>query len=565
VALGEISADLALTGGRVLNVYTGEILADQVILIAGEYIAYVGPAGNHPAAAETVELAGRLVVPGFIEGHTHDDIFLTIPEYVRWSLPRGTTTVVTECSQTANAAGLAGVQEFLAQFRDQPQRYWATCPMIAFLCGRRDGGQRSITAAEMLTLLDRPEMLGLGETYWSRLLGPESGEAFTLIEEALARGKTVEGHSAGARRERLAAFAAAGVDACHEPITADEVRDRLRLGLYTMIREGSVRRELDTVLPALLPMGLDLRRTLLVSDGVWPGEGGHLDSIVQKAVDLGLDPVRAIQMVTLNAAEHFHLAGQLGAIAPGKAADLVVLPGPRVIRAETVICRGRVVAREGRLLQEPTPVSFSPAMRQTIRLGGVEPGFFRVTAPAGQVRAMEMVSTIVTREAILTVQDGEIRADVGEDILKVACLDRHSVTARGFTGFYRGYGLRRGAVAASWGFDAGNPLVIGADDADMAGAVNRLIELGGGLVLVVGGQVVCELPTPLFGTLADLPAAEVASRLAGLDGELRALGCRSANPLLTLLTVSFTAIPALRVLAEGYWLAKENALGGLLV
>lgn len=557
VALGEEIADLALTGGLVLNVYTGEILSGQVILVKGEHIAYVGPPDGQPAAARTLELAGRLVVPGFIEGHTHHDIFLTVPENVRRSLPRGVTTVVTECSQTALAAGAAGVREFLAQFRDQPQRYRATCPMIAFLCGGK-----AISKTEILELLGRPEIVGLGEIYWSYLLGPDGGETFSLIGEALARGKTVEGHSAGARRGRLAAFAAAGVDACHEPITAEEVRDRLRLGLWTMIREGSIRRELDAVLPALLPMNLDLSRALLVSDGVWPGDDGHLDAVVQKAIDLGLDPVRAIQMVTVNAAGHFHL-DELGGIAPGKAADLVVLPDLRVIRPEMVICRGRLAAEDGRLLVEPAPVSFSPAMRRTISFPKVEPGFFRVPGEQGRVRVMEMVTAIVTRETIcdLPVRDGEIRADASRDILKVACLDRHG--DGGFTGFFRGFGLAGGAVAASWGFDLGNPVAIGALDTDLALAVNRLVELGGGLVLADDGRVVAELALPLFGAISDRSWIDTARELTILGGELKARGCRGDNPLLTLLTVSFTAIPALRVTAEGYRLVRENTQVGL--
>lgn len=562
VALGEQSADLALTGGRIMNVYTGEIVSGQAILVKGEYIAYVGPLDNR-TAVRTLELSGGLVVPGFIEGHTHHDVFLTVPEYIRWSLPHGTTTVVTECSQAALAGGAAGVREFLAQFRGQPQRYWATCPVIAYLCGRR-GGERAITGPEMLELLDRPEILGLGEVYWSRLLAPDGAETFGLIEEALARGKTVEGHGAGAHRGKLAALAAAGADACHEPITAGEVRDRLRAGLWTMIREGSIRRELASVIPDLIPMDLDLFRALLVTDGVWPrdGAGGHLDAVVQKAVDLGLSPVRAIQMVTVNAAAHFHLPG-LGGIAPGKAADLVVLPDERVIRPQTVICRGRVAAREGRLLVGPAPVTFSPAMRRTIARRRVEPGFFRVAGPGERIRVMEMVSAIVTREALfdLPVRHGEIPADPGRDLLKAACLDRHG--AGGFTGFCRGFGLSGGAVAASWGFDLGNPVAIGADDADLALAVNRLGELGGGLVLAAGGRVVRELALPVFGTVCDRPWEEVSRELAALDGELKARGCRGENPLLSLLTVSFTAIPALRVTAEGYYLVRENAVAGL--
>ncbi|MHB8985999.1 MAG: adenine deaminase C-terminal domain-containing protein, partial [Eubacteriales bacterium] len=414
--------------------------------------------------------------------------------------------------------------------------------------------------------LEWPEVAGLGEIYWSRILDdPPLAELLQLIEKALSLGKAVEGHGAGAKNRKLAAMAAHGVGACHEPITAAEVQERLRMGLYAMIREGSVRRELEAVIGPLVKIGLDLQRAVLVSDSVWPNhlyKYGHMDFIINKAIALGLDPVAAIRMATLNPARHFNLDGDLGGVAPGKCADLVVVSDIKNIEAGLVFCRGRLVAREGELTAGLPDEKDPPGFRKGFNLSPVSPEFFRVEA-AGQtvgVRAMEMVSDIVNREVALKlpVVDGQVQAAGVGDVLKVAVIDRFGGTGRRSIGFFKGFGLRRGAAASSFSYDEGNLVVAGDNDADMAAAVNRIVELNGGVVYCRDGRVVEELPLPFFGAVSDLPGREVAARMESLAAALKEAGCRSENPLLTILTTTFTAIPSLRLLAGGYWLSKEN-------
>lgn len=274
VAVGQEPADLILTGGDVLNVYTGELLRDYQILIAGERIAYVGPEKNFPRDSQTtvIDVNGNTVIPGLIDAHCHMDVWMKLREYAYLSLPRGTTTVITECSAATNAMGIRGTQAFLKQFPNSPQRVFATAPSISFLCAERGDGQRVIGQREMMELLEKPEVLGLGEIYWFRILegGEVSEELLEMIRKAKTLGKTAEGHGAGAKNRKLAAMVASGIEACHEAITAEEVRDRLRLGLDTMIREGSIRRELEAVVGPLVEMNLDLQRAMLVSDNVWP-------------------------------------------------------------------------------------------------------------------------------------------------------------------------------------------------------------------------------------------------------------------------------------------------------
>jgi len=574
VALGREPADVILTGGDLVNVYTGELLKDQQVLIAGERIAYVGPERDFPVGDQTevVDVRGRVIIPGLIDGHFHMDVWLEPQEFVALTLPRGTTALITETSGVAASRGVDGLRRFLERFRGYPQRLYATAPMIAFLCAGRGEGRRSVEPAEMEEILTWPEIVGLGEIYWSRLLnGAPSPVVMELIAGAVRLGKTVEGHGAGARKRKLAAFAACGVDACHEAITAEEVRERLRLGMDAMIREGSIRRELETVIPPLLRMGLDLRRAMFVSDTVWPNDlvkYGHMDFILNRAIALGLDPIRAIQMGSLHVAEHFHLDGDLGGIAPGKCADLVVIPDPAHIEPELVFCRGRLVARNGKLTVE-LPAETEAGSGQELRLPRVDAGYFHVPAapPEASVRVMKMVADIVNEEISLAlpVINGQVTAAPDGDVLKVAVIDRFAPDSRRSIGFFQGFGLRRGALGSSFSFDGGNPVVIGADERDMAAVVNRIGELGGGIVFCRDGRVVEELPLAVGGVRAALSGRLVAEKIEALLAALKEAGCKSENPLLTLLTLTFTAIPALRLTARGCWLARENRYVDLFI
>lgn len=575
VAMGKEPADLILANGDVLNVYTGEVLKKHQVIVAGDRIAYVGPERDFPAGpvTEIIDVDGQVIIPGMIDGHVHADSLMGVKEFVQFSLPRGTTTVITECSTFSNAMGLRGVLVFLKQFQNQPQRFFATAPMISFLCSGTGNGQRAIDVPEMVQLLERPEVLGLGEIYWPHLLGEDPDEELVnVLEAAVNLGKTVEGHSAGAKKKKLVALAAQGVDSCHEPITAEEVRERLRLGLFAMIREGSVRRELEEVIKPLVGMDLNLRRAILVSDAVWPDvliHHGHMDYIVQKAIDLGLDPVTAIQMVTLNAAEHFHLADDLGGIAPGKCADLVVIPDLKTIRPKLVVCRGKTVAREGKMLVDPVTPAFPAGAYQCVNLPPVSPDFFSIAADFStvRVRALELITDILNRETVLTLPVSNRKATTAglDDVAKVAVLERYHGTGRGATGFLKGYGLSRGALATSLSFDEGNLVVIGANDNDMAAAVNRIRELNGGIIYCCNGRMVEELALPVLGCISELGGTEVAAKLGSLEQAIRTAGCRGKNPLLTLFTITFTVIPSIRLLAGGYWLAKENRLVDIFV
>jgi adenine deaminase len=566
VALGETPPDLLVTGGEVLNVYTGELLRADVA-VAGDAIAAVAPDLERTAGPATarIDARGRVLVPGFVDAHTHLDVFVALPDLLREAIPRGLTAVVTEMTQVTSALGLEGARWFLETLRAQPIHAFATAPVISYLTAEDAAGDPVISATELAWLLEDPQVLGLGEVYWHRLL-PEPDRLLPLMARARALGKTVEGHSAGARGPRLAACAAMGVDSCHEPITAGEALERLRLGMRVLIRQGSIRRDLDAVL-AVSETGVSLRRAALVSDGVWPGDllaHGYMDGIVQAAIERGVPPVTAYQMASLNPAEHFGLDRRLGGLAPGRSADLLVLPDLRTVRPELVLARGRIAAREGRCLVPCPAPPFPAGLYDGPRPGPLDPSSFRLAAAGSRarVRVIRAAADIVTEEAVgeLPVRDGAVVADPAADLLLAAVLDRRGAGRRGL-GVVQGFGLREGAIASSVSFDAADLVVVGAGLEAMAAAVQRVVALGGGLAVVDGaGAVRAQVALPLGGVAAAAPVPEVARELRALEGALRGLGCALARPLLTLQTLTFSAVPALRLTSRGLLAVKTRTI-----
>lgn len=568
-ALGRTPADLLIDGATVLNVFTGELLPNQTIAVKDGHFAAVGSGLDLPRGPRTVVLdaAGQVAIPGLIDGHTHLAPRLLPETLLGGVLASGTTTIITELEGIAFVAGAEGLRVTLDALRDQPIKVFATLPPLAALDDSLLG--RAPTLAEAEALLARDDVLGLGEIPWANLV---RGDERLLELVALTRrlGKQPEGHSAGAKGARLQAYFAAGISSCHEPIAPDQARDRLRLGVHTMIRHGGVRRDVDNVAP-LWSEPLDWRRLILVTDSVDAGalhHHGYLDAVVQRAIDAGLDPVRAIQAATLNVAEHFRLDHRLGAIAPGREADLVLLPDPRTIRPRLVLSRGQVIVRDGRPVVAPRRHTYPDWLRQTIRLPAhCAPEWFRVPAdPASAaVRVLGFSPELVTAEERATPprQDGALLADPAADLIKLAVIERAEGEAARFVGFARGFGLRRGACATTTGWDAACITAIGADDADLALAVNRLAALQGGVVVCADGAILAELAAPVGGLWSEAPVATVADADERLTAALHQLGVTHTRPLLALDILTTAAIPHLRICPRGYLRLRDGALLGL--
>jgi adenine deaminase len=570
VALGKAPADLVLRGGDLLDVYTGEVLPGWAVAVRGKRIAYLGPNISHAIGprTEVVDTTGKLVIPGFIDGHSHIfNFYGDVSDYVSAAALSGTTCGLTEATELFISLGFDAIDELTAFSVGQPMRLFFAAPSIPTLCP--SAVARALSPRDLARLLKRPNVHGLGETYWSFVL-KEDPRILRQMAAAARAGKTVEGHSAGASGNKLQAYLAAGAHDDHEPISADEALERARLGIYVLLRRGDVRNELPAM-AALAGRDISFRRFCLVSDGVNPkhlADAGYMDATVQEAIDRGFDPVDAIRMATLNPAEYFGLDRELGGIAPGHLADLLVVPGLRRVKPELVVFNGRVVARKGKLLQLIRRHVFSERARHGVRLPkAFTAADFAVRAPGAgllKVRVIHQVTPLVTKEEILEMSPvrGELKTDPARDLLKAAVIDRAAWPGRLTTAFIKGWGLKKGAFAISATWDMVGVTVIGADENDMAYAVNRLRETQGGAVVVEGGKVLAELPLPVNGYLAELPVEEVTSRLRTIERVLAGLGSPFPEPQLTAVTLSACAIPYLRLCESGLMDIKNHRLVG---
>ena len=557
VALGHEKADLSVINARLANVYTGEFIDGCAISIKGKWIAYVGrnPEDTIGPKTEVIDAGGQTVIPGLIDGHTHLAWLCKVDEFLKYAARGGTTTIVTETLEIFLVAGYAGVVDLLESFKNQPVKIWSTAPATISI----SKAARGISREHLQKLLERDDIVGLGESYWQAVL-QEPDWLLALFEQTRRAGKTLEGHSAGASEKKLAAYIANGISSCHEPINADQVLDRLRLGIHVMAREGAVRKDLAKI-AKIKDRGIDLRRLVLVSDSITPADlmaNGYMETLVQKAISYGFEPINAIQMATLNVAEHFSLDHLIGGIAPGRLADFAIIPDDTTIAAQVVVSNGRVIAQNGSLLVDPQSHSFSVESLNSVKLPReLTPSDFVIRAPENventKVRVMNMVTDLVTAEIEegVPVRDGQICADLNKDIVKIAAIDRTHNPGRLFTGLIKGFGLKAGAFACSAAWDASDIIVAGTDDSDMATAVNRIRSLQGGAVVCEDGKILAELPMPIFGNISDLTMTDLVQQVENVTRAAQKLGIPFPDPVLSLITLTGSAIPYLRICEEG--------------
>ena len=557
VALGEETADLAVINARLVNVYTGELLENQSITVKGQWIAYVGRNAQDAIGPETevIDADGQVMIPGLIDGHTHIAWLFTAAEFLRYAMTGGTTTIVTETLEPYAVCGYEGIVDFLASLQNQPIKILATAPAMVSI----SSASRGISHDDLAKLLERDDILGLGESYWQSIL-QHPGDILPRYEQTRAAGKTLEGHSAGASDKKLAAYVAGGITSCHEPINAEQVLDRLRAGLHILVREGSIRRDLEEI-SRIKDRGIDLRRLVLSTDGVEPRdllEKGYMEYVLQKAIDSGFDPIAAVQMATLNVAEHFSLDDAIGGIAPGRYADLVLIPDLKTVDARLVVSNGKLIARDGKLAALPRPHTYTRQSLNSVNLPQElkSSDFIIEVADDSEfvsTRVINMVTDLVTSEQELSwpVAGNQLNPDIDQDVIKIAAIDRFHNPGKLAVGLIKGFGLKSGAMACSAAWDTSDIVVVGTNDADMAAAVNRIRTLQGGAVVCENQQILAELPLPIFGIMSELPIEDIAERLKEVKRAAVRLGVDFPDPLLTLITLTGAAIPYLRICEEG--------------
>jgi adenine deaminase len=573
VALGESEADIALINGKIVNVYSGELISGETVLLKGDRIAYAGKYAKRGIGPKTliIDASGKILVPGFIDGHTHMDYICSSYETVRYAMKTGTTTVITETAEITFSLGYAGIIEYLKSIQEQPIKFWFTLPPMGTISPI--ARKQALTLSQVNRLLKRKDCVGLGEVYWRPV---NTGDRYQLamIDATIKAGKKVEGHSAGATANKLQGYAALGISSDHEPIAEDDTLERLRLGLTVMLREGEVRKDLEAT-SKIKDHKIDFRHLSVATDGIGPWQfttQGFMDHLVQKAIDLGFPPIQAIQMATLNVAEHFNLDEDIGGIAPGRFADIVIIPDLNHIKAELVISNGKVVSQNGEIKSEPRRHRYPEFAMKSVNLNHEfsEKDFSVITVSRESsisVRVIDQLSNVLTQEKIyeLKANNGQIEMDVSRDILKIAAIERMHAPGKTFNGFIHGLGLKKGAIATSTCWDSAMIAVAGANESDMAAAVNRIKELGGGTVICVDEIIISELAFPIGGLISDEPSEALAEKLTDIQETSQKLGCISPDIRTTLSVLATPAIPYLRMCESGLYDVRSNKMVELVV
>ncbi|GEM_PF-8979 len=570
-ALKKLPPDLVVKNGELVNVYTGEISKNACISVCGDRIAFVGEGDDFIEGPDTIviDVKGKTIIPGLIDGHTHLAWFVTPAEFLRYSIKGGTTTIITETMEVYPVAGAKGVEDFMASMENQPVKIFSTVPATSSISTNTVAMPRNVLHGFLL----KDKILGLGESYWQKVFqSPEN--FFTSFKETLMAGKTLEGHSAGAKGRKLAAYTGLGISSCHEPINSDQVLERLRLGIYVMAREGSIRSDLDVIAP-IKDKGIDLRHLCFASDSITPHElmqNGYMENILQKAINKGFYPLDAIRTVTLNVAEHFGISDHVGGIAPGRYADMLIIPDIKTIEPEYVISSGRIVAEKGKLLIQPRVHEFKTKSKNSVNLPKKFIGSdfivpVKKKTGAVQVRVIELITDLVTKENIMSFNpvDEEIVQDIKHDILKVAAIDRNLSPGELFTGFISGFSMKSGAFASTGAWDTADIITIGTNDEDMAFAVNRVHELKGGIVVCENEKILIEIALPLFGLMSEFPIEKVSEQTTKINKKVQEMGCGSHDPLLTMITLTGSAIPYIRICEQGLVNLKDGKTANLII
>jgi adenine deaminase len=546
VARGEKPAEVLFKNAQLVNVLSGEIHNADVAVDDGRVIGF----GDYDAK-NIIDLDGAFLAPSLIDGHFHvESTMVTIPEFARAVVPHGTGAMVIDPHEYANVLGMDGIRYVLESSRNLPIDFFIMLPSCVPATHLETAGAR-FTADDLRLMIADDRIAGIAElmNYSGVFLGLES----ELAKIEAGRGKVIDGHAPGLRGKNLNAYALAGVRSDHESTELEEAREKLRLGMHLLIREGSTERNLEHIIALVTPQ--NSANCSFATDDKLPGDlvnEGHIDHSIRKAIQHGVAPVTAIQMGTINTARYYRLKNH-GAIAPRFWADFIVFDDLAKFHIKRVYKKGVLVAQNGNYLREKSPVTEQP--RSTMNLSYRAPEDFEVRADgAKQIRVIEIVPhQIVTKEVLETprILDGQIVSDIERDILKLVVVERHRATGNVGVGFVRGFGLKRGALGSTVAHDAHNVVVVGVSASDIVAAIQALESMRGGQVAIAAGKIEAALPLPIAGLVSDEPLEFVIDKIAELKAAAMRLGCALDAPFMSLSFLSLSPIPALKLTDQG--------------
>ena len=545
VARGEQRAELLFKNARVVNVFSGEIHKTNVAVEDGRVIGF----GDYQAK-KVIDLKGAFLAPSLIDGHFHvESSMLTAPEFARAVVPHGTGAVVIDPHEYANVLGLDGIRYVLESTKNLAVDFFIMLPSCVPATHLETAGAR-LTADDLKLMIHDERIAGVAELM--NFPGVYLGDKSELAKIQAGKGKAIDGHAPGLRGKNLNAYALAGVRSDHESVEVEEAREKLRLGMHILLREGSTERNLEHLLPLI--NAHNSQNCSFATDDKLAGDlvnEGHIDHAVRKAIQGGVPPIAALQIATINTARHYQLHN-LGAIAPRYWADFIVFDDLKKFRVRQTYKKGVLVAENRRFLgKSPAKISLP---RSTMNLRYSPKDF--VVKPSGtkKIRVIEIIpDQIVTKELIVApkIANGEIVADTARDISKMVVVERHRATGNVGVGFVRGFKLKHGAIGSSVAHDAHNVVVAGTNDADILRVIQELEKLQGGQIAVVDGKVMAELPLPIAGLVTDQPLAKAMKLIDDLNAAAHAMGCDLAAPFMALSFLSLSPIPSLKLTDQG--------------
>ena len=557
--MGDNHAELILTNCSLVNVYTREIQEKIQIAISNNRIAFVGPDASHTKGPKTkiLDVKNKFVSPSFVDPHIHIDHFITPLEFVKKSLLCGVTSLFPDSIDIVSVCGYKGFKEFVNLSKNLPMRFFHTVPG-GLPVDRKFSHGRTLSLKQEKAAINIPSVIGLGEVFsWTKVTERDS-RTMKSLQQMHEQNCIINGHTAGASGKKLNAYVSSGILSCHEPINFEQVIERLRLGMWIMIREGSIRRDLKEIIPLVLSHGTYTNRLMFCSDGVDPidiSSFGHIDHCVRSGIKLGLDPIDAISMASKNCFDYYNLGQQFGGIAPGKFADILILDDIKKIKINSVLLGGETVVSNGRIMQKIKKPKVPKWITSTVKLSKFfENDFYIKSSKAHEnVNVINMKTEIVTEkiQEDLKTNNGNLSPSLEKDIWKVAAFDRTYGTKKHTVGFLKNFGAEIGAFASSWSFHENDLIVIGANEKDMATACNKLSKTQGGMVVVKNGKTLALMPFQIAGIISLNSIETVSKQFSKINSSIIDSGCKFKKPHLIPVFLPFLALPDIRILYSG--------------